>query len=149
MLLWKPTCLQWCPWPNNFTPRNIPKRNESICPPKEMYKNVHNSFFFNSQWLEIVQVSIISRTDECIIVQEGMATLSSFLAWRIPWTEEPGRVQPRGSQRVIHDWRDLAHTPMQALKHYTEIKWFILSSTAWMSHTDVMMSEKRQIPKSI
>ena len=29
---------------------------------------------------------------------------SSILAWRIPWTEEPGRLQPMGSQSVRHDW---------------------------------------------
>ena len=34
---------------------------------------------------------------------EGMATQSSILAWRIPWTEEPGGLQPTGSQRVGHD----------------------------------------------
>ena len=33
-----------------------------------------------------------------------MATHSSILAWRIPWTEESGRLQSMGSQRVEHDW---------------------------------------------
>ena len=33
-------------------------------------------------------------------LEEGMATHSSTLAWRIPWTEEPGRLQSIGSQRV-------------------------------------------------
>ena len=33
-----------------------------------------------------------------------MATHSSILAWRIPWTEEPGRLQPMGLNRVGHDW---------------------------------------------
>ena len=37
-----------------------------------------------------------------------MATHSSILAWRIPWTEEPGGLQSMGSQRVRHDWSDLA-----------------------------------------
>ena len=32
------------------------------------------------------------------------ATRSSILAWRIPWTEEPGELQSMGSQRVRHDW---------------------------------------------
>ena len=32
-----------------------------------------------------------------------MATQSSILAWRIPWTEEPGRLQSVGSQRAGHD----------------------------------------------
>ena len=35
-----------------------------------------------------------------IFLEEGMATHSSILAWRIPWTEEPGRLQFMGSQRV-------------------------------------------------
>ena len=36
-------------------------------------------------------------------LEEGMATLSSILAWRIPWTEEPGGLQSIGLQRVGHD----------------------------------------------
>ena len=36
-------------------------------------------------------------------LEEGMATHSSILAWRIPWKEEPGRLQSMGSQRVRHD----------------------------------------------
>ena len=36
-------------------------------------------------------------------LEEGMATHSSILAWRIPWTEEPGGLQSLGSQRVGHD----------------------------------------------
>ena len=36
-------------------------------------------------------------------LEEGMATHSSILAWRIPWTEEPGRLQSTGSHRVGHD----------------------------------------------
>ena len=40
-------------------------------------------------------------------LEEGMATHSSILAWRIPWTEEPGRLQSMGSQRVRRDWSDL------------------------------------------
>ena len=35
--------------------------------------------------------------------EKGMATHSSILAWRIPWTEEPGRLQSMGSQRVRQD----------------------------------------------
>ena len=34
---------------------------------------------------------------------EEMATHSSFLAWKVPWTEEPGRLQSMGLQRVGHD----------------------------------------------
>ena len=37
------------------------------------------------------------------LLKKGMATHSSILAWEIPWTEEPGRLQSIGSQRVGHD----------------------------------------------
>ena len=37
-------------------------------------------------------------------LEKGMATHSSVLVWRIPWTEEPGRLQSMGSQRVRYDW---------------------------------------------
>ena len=36
-------------------------------------------------------------------MEKAMATHSSTLAWKIPWTEEPGRRQSMGSQRVRHD----------------------------------------------
>ena len=36
-------------------------------------------------------------------LEKGMATHSSILAWRIPWTEEPGGLQSMGSQRDGHD----------------------------------------------
>ena len=44
---------------------------------------------------------------QCLIqedpLEKGMATHSSILAWRIPWTEEPSGLQSIGSQRVGHD----------------------------------------------
>ena len=36
-------------------------------------------------------------------LEKGVATHSSILAWRIPWTEEPGKLQSMGSQNVGHD----------------------------------------------
>ena len=39
-----------------------------------------------------------------------MAAHSSVLAWRIPWTEEPGSLQSMGSHRLEHNWSDLART---------------------------------------
>ena len=38
------------------------------------------------------------------LLEKGMATHSSILAWRIPWTEEPGGLQSMGSQRVRYDY---------------------------------------------
>ena len=42
-------------------------------------------------------------------LEEGVATHSSTLAWRTPWTEEPGGLQSTGPQRAGHDRSDLAH----------------------------------------
>ena len=41
-------------------------------------------------------------------LEEGMVTHSSILVWRIPWREEPGRLQSIGSQGVRHDSSNLA-----------------------------------------
>ena len=46
------------------------------------------------------QVLSLSREDP---LEKEMATHSSILAWKIPWTEEPGRLQSVGLQRVGHD----------------------------------------------
>ena len=51
--------------------------------------------------------------------KKAMAAHSSNLAWRIPWTEETGRLQSMGLQRVGHDWaaNTHTHTPRQGQKH--------------------------------
>ena len=45
-------------------------------------------------------VQSLGRED---LLEKEMATHSSTLAWKIPWIEEPGRLQSMGSQRVGHD----------------------------------------------
>ena len=57
--------------------------------------------------MQEMQVRFLGREDP---LEEGTATHSSILAWRIPWTEDPGGLQSIGSQRVGHDCSDLAHT---------------------------------------
>ena len=52
-----------------------------------------------------MQVPSVSCEDP---VEEGTATHSGILAWRIPWTQEPGGLWSIGSQRGGHDWNDLA-----------------------------------------
>ena len=39
------------------------------------------------------------------LLEKGMATYSSIVSWRIPWMEEPGRLQSMGSRRVGHDFK--------------------------------------------
>ena len=60
---------------------------------------------------ETVEMQVPSLGGEDLLEKE-MATHSSILAWRIPWTEEPGGLQFIGSQRVLQDWSNLA--PMRA-----------------------------------
>ena len=53
------------------------------------------------QETEETQVRSLGQEDS---LEKEMATHSSVLAWKIPWTEEPGGLQSMGSQRVRHDW---------------------------------------------
>ena len=68
-------------------------------------------FFFNGSSLVTQMVNNLSAVQEILVrslgqedsLEKEMATYSSILAWRIPWTEEPGGLQSMGSQRVRHD----------------------------------------------
>ena len=56
-----------------------------------------------AQWVKIslaVQETWVQSLGQENPLEEGMATHSSILAWRIPWTEESGGLQSMGSQRV-------------------------------------------------
>jgi len=50
--------------------------------------------------MQETQIQFLGQDDP---LEKGMAIHSSILAWRIPWTEEPGRLQSMGLQRVGHD----------------------------------------------
>ena len=47
--------------------------------------------------------TLVQSLDRDSPLEKAVATHSSILAWRIPWMEEPGRLQSTGSQRVRHD----------------------------------------------
>ena len=59
-----------------------------------------------------------------------MATLSSILAWRVPCTEEPGRLQSLGLHRIVHDRSDLARTQSLSavILEPKEIKFVVVST---------------------
>ena len=52
-------------------------------------------------------------------LEEELATHSSILAWKIPWTEEPGRLQSLGSQRVVHNWTHVLYDTFFFLAAFT------------------------------
>ena len=54
----------------------------------------------NLPTMKEAQVRSLDQEDP---LEKGMATHSTVLAWRIPWTEEPGGLQSMGLQRFIHD----------------------------------------------
>ena len=59
--------------------------------------------------MQETHVQSLGREDP---LEKGVATHSSLLAWRIPWTEEPGGLQSMGSQRVGYDWMTDAVTSL-------------------------------------
>ena len=60
--------------------------------------------------MQETQVQSLGQED---LLEEGTATHSSVLEWRIPWTEEPGGLQSVGLQRVGYKWSDWAHLVME------------------------------------
>ena len=53
--------------------------------------------------LPIMRETQIESLDREDLLEKEIVTHSSILAWKIPWTEKPGRLQAMGSQRVGHD----------------------------------------------
>ena len=53
--------------------------------------------------LPVMQETRVQSLGWKVLAEKGMAILSSILAWKIPWTEKPGRLQSLGSQSVRHD----------------------------------------------
>ena len=97
--------------------------------PNDLRINIKGSFLWRYAWQEggtqprnkcdyisyicifmnSTQIGIILRKTEfncyyCVITEKAMAPHSSTLAWKIPWMEEPGKLQSMGSLRVGHDW---------------------------------------------
>ena len=65
-----------------------------------------------------IQVQSLGQEDP---LEKEMATHSSILAWRIPWTEEPSGLQSMGSQRVRCDWVTTTHTIYKSV-----LPWYVI-----------------------
>ena len=78
------------------------------------------------------QVRSLGREDP---LEKEMATHSSILAWKIPWTEDPGRLQFMGLQKVRHDW---ATSLLLSMANYIDhllmglFSIFVSSSVKWL-----------------
>ena len=62
--------------------------------------------------LPAIQETLVWSLCQEDLLEKEMATHSSILAWRIPWTEEPGGLQSKGLQRVVHDRATNPFIPM-------------------------------------
>ena len=76
-------------------------------------------------------------------LEKEMATYSSVFAWRIPWTEEPGRLQSMGSQTVRHTTNTHAHihTVEKNLKKYMYVNHFAVY-LKWCKSTILQLKNK-------
>ena len=68
--------------------------------------------------MQETQVQFLCQED---LLEKEMAPHSSTLAWKIPWTEDPGRLQSMGSQRVRHNWVTSLSLWCYVLFRYAEI----------------------------
>ena len=70
----------------------------------QLNKNIRDSLVAQTvKNLPVMQETRVQSLDQEDPLEKGIANHSSILAWRIPWTEEPGGLQFRGSQRVKHN----------------------------------------------
>ena len=87
------------------------------------------------------QVRSLDRKDP---LGKGMTTHSSILAWEIPWTEEPGRLQSTGSQRVRHN-RETEHAQRPPPQPHPEI----LFNAPFQGYTDTLVFIHKQRLRSL
>ena len=83
-------------------------------------------------------------------LEKEMVTHSSILAWRIPWMEEPGRLQSTGLQRVGHNWATSLHfASLNTVDYYSAMKKKGILSfvTKWIILEDIILSGINQTPK--
>ena len=78
--------------------------------------------------LPVMQETRVQSLGQKDSLEKGMATHSSILAWRIPWTEEPESLQSTGAQRVRHNWSKNTFTLLYIMHsktiHYVVFTWF-------------------------
>ena len=88
-----------------------------------------------------------------MLLEREMAVHASILTWRIPWTEGPGGLQSRGSQRVGHDWVTITHslcpetllTGLLVLIASLCILYDFLHTWSWNLQTDIVLLHPLQL----
>ena len=83
-------------------------------------------------------------------LEKEIATDSSTLAWKIPWTEDPGRLQSVGSQRVGHDWATSLHCTLPLYLCMSTLMVLVVKTTNTLGiiYTGRLSVPTRNHPKS-
>ena len=102
-------------------------KSYTICPLVTCFPFLVAQTIKNPPALQETWVWSLDRKDP---LEKDMAIHSSVVAWRIPWTEDPGGLSSTGLQRVRHDWSGLAHAHAQGCG---EVKYIRLS---FVSHSE-------------
>ena len=87
------------------------------------------------------RVQSLGREDP---LEKEIAIHSSTIAWKIPWTEEPGRLQSMGSQRVGHDGAITLSLSCPALRQ-KGVRQRLLASDACLFHLKIILMPKRHV----
>ena len=99
------------------------------CPYVELYASLVAQMVKNLPAMQETQVRSLDWEDP---LEKEMATHSSILAWRIPWTGKTVRLQSMGSQRVRHDWATNTHTWRIIMEFTQTTMWILLlNSQTW------------------
>ena len=103
--------------------------------------------------LPVVQETRVPPLGQEDPLEKEMATHSSTLAWRIPWTEEPGGLQSMGSQRVGHDCPTNTFTSLESKgRHVTQCllkEGTDKAEMVWFSNRSSRPPSSRQFPQFV
>ena len=120
------------------------KKNFFVCNFMWSWASVVAQMVKNLRAMPEIWVWSLSREDP---LEKEMATHSSILAWRIPWTEEPGRLQSMGSQRVGYNWATNTHKHTHTHTHTHTVWNHLLSeSRGNQSQSEGMVYRSRFSP---
>ena len=114
-------------WHSNCHPEStvylrVHPQSCTFCWFRQMYNNKRSSLVAQTvKNLPAMQETWVWSLGQKDPLKKGMATYSSILAWRIPWTEEPGGLQSMGLQRVGHDQATNTHTHTHPPQHISTI----------------------------
>ena len=86
----------------------------------------------------VIQEAWVWAPGQADVLEKEMATHSSILAWRIPWTEKSGGLQSSGSQRVRRDW--VGHTQVLQSQRYGFGFWLLhlLDVWPWLNYFNIL-----------